>query len=543
MWTCGAHAVKVATSFWQRRPVFADEVFVTINLRIVRRVFSLDMLGDKTRCITCRIAAVLAALCAMAAPVAQAFTITFEDLAVGTVLSNQYAATLGVTFTPNAFTGPGSSSSGSAWATNTNLTVVSSTGADIGGLGPPALVSGNIVRSFNAWLSENGDPSVRVSFASPVQNCGITFAGITTPADTRMFVFNGSSLLGTVAASVAGQQTLAFAAGSITSIVLAPGSFNDWVGFDNLSCTPVPGPTKLAITAQPSPSVVALAPFNVTVQSQNAASTATNVAANTLVTLAIQTGSGALSGTPTCTIAPGSNSCTVIGISSNTAQTGLVLRATSSPALSFADSAAFNVTAQSQTINFPPIAAFSWYQGSATLTAAATSMLPVSYSVLSGACSLAGNVLTATYPGTCSVAANQSGNASFASAIQQTQSVAISVGPALLDIDANGGVNRYDAATDGMMVLRYLLGYRGAAISTSVTGAGATRTPAQIETHLAGLVPLLDVDGDGVARATTDGVLIVRYLLGLRLGPLLQGVAPGPNSAARVEAAIDRLKP
>jgi hypothetical protein len=521
---------------------------VKIIFRIVSRVFSLDIFADNTRRRVRSFAAVLAALCAITAPVAQAFTITFEDLAVGAVLSNQYAATLGVTFTPNTFTGPGSSSSGKPWATNTNLTVVSSAGADIGGLGTPILASGNIVRSFNAWLNEDGDASVRVSFAYPVQDCAVTFAGINnTPADTRMVIYNGAVVIGTSVATATAvttsQQTLSFAAASITSIVLTPGSFDDWVGFDNLTCTPAAGPSKLVITAQPNPSVVALAPFNVTVQSQTAAGTPISVAASTLVTLAIQTGSGALSGTPTCTIAALSNSCTVTGIASNTAQTGLLLRATSNPALTSADTVAFDVIAKSQTITFPPITAFSWYQASATLAATATSMLPVSYSVLSGACSVAGNVLSATYPGTCTVAANQPGNASFAAAAQQTQTVTVNVGPALLDIDASSGVNRYDAATDGMMVLRYLLGYRGAAISAGVIGAGATRTPAQIEAHMADLLPLLDVDGDGVAHATTDGVLIVRYLFGLRLGPLLQGVAPGPNAAAQVEAAIGRLKP
>ena len=58
-------------------------------------------------------------------------TITFDTgdpiggLSVGSVLANQYAA-FGVTFSPNAFTGAGGPTG--SWATNTNMTVVSSTG-------------------------------------------------------------------------------------------------------------------------------------------------------------------------------------------------------------------------------------------------------------------------------------------------------------------------------------------------------------------------------------------------------------------------------
>ena len=47
-----------------------------------------------------------------------------------------------------------------------------------------------------------------------------------------------------------------------------------------------------------------------------------------------------------------------------------------------------------------------------------------------------------------------------------------------LDIDGNG---QYDALTDGLLVLRYLLGITGSTLTDRVVGAGAQRTtPAQI---------------------------------------------------------------
>ena len=193
-----------------------------------------------------------------------------------------------------------------------------------------------------------------------------------------------------------------------------------------------------------------------------------------------------------------------------------------------------------QTITFPAITAFSWYQGSASLAATASSGLTVTYAVSSGPCSLTGNVLTASSPGSCVVDANQSGNSSFAAAAQQSQTATVNVGPALLDIDASGAPTKYDAATDGVMVMRFLLGYQGNAI-TNIANPG--RTQAQILTHLVSILPLLDVDGDGNASASSDGLLILRYMLNLRGSALLAGASIGPATAAQVETAIGRLMP
>jgi hypothetical protein len=71
-------------------------------------------------------------------------------LAVGETLGNQYAA-YGVMFAPSPFTGPGAPTGN--WATRTDMTITSASGNDIGGLGSPSLVSGNILHSYNDWAS------------------------------------------------------------------------------------------------------------------------------------------------------------------------------------------------------------------------------------------------------------------------------------------------------------------------------------------------------------------------------------------------------
>lgn len=190
--------------------------------------------------------AIAAAGLLLAAGQASAETITFETLAVGTVLSNQFP---GVTFTPNVFTGPGTSTSGADWASNTDMTIVSSAGSDVGGLGTPSLVSGNILRSFSGWLNEDGDASFRVSFATAVTSFSATFAGVSTASDVTMWAFNGATQIGTISGISPGQFVLTLNGTSITSVVIRPGSFDDWVGVDNITFTPsvVPEPGTYAM--------------------------------------------------------------------------------------------------------------------------------------------------------------------------------------------------------------------------------------------------------------------------------------------------------
>ncbi len=191
-----------------------------------------------------------AALVSLAGAAAQAATtITFDDLTEGTVVSNQYAA-LGVVFSPNAFSGAGNSSSGEDWATNTALDIASISGGNVGGLGGPSLVSGNVLRGFDGWLGEDGDASFRIDFSAGASSFSLDMAGISTAADSRVFVYSGATLLTTLAAGNGGQFQFSFAAANITHLAVAPGSFNDWVGVDNLTFTAaVPEPETYALMA------------------------------------------------------------------------------------------------------------------------------------------------------------------------------------------------------------------------------------------------------------------------------------------------------
>ena len=99
-----------------------------------------------------------------------------------------------------------------------------------------------------------------------------------------------------------------------------------------------------------------------------------------------------------------------------------------------------------------------------------------------------------------------------------------------VDVDNDGN---FDAATDGVLLVRYLFGLRGAALIDSARGANAERDATAIAGYLAALGTALDIDGDGFVTPHTDGLLVLRYLLGLRGAALTaRAVATGISSIA-----------
>lgn len=103
--------------------------------------------------------------------------------------------------------------------------------------------------------------------------------------------------------------------------------------------------------------------------------------------------------------------------------------------------------------------------------------------------------------------------------------------PALnFDIDGNGNAR---ALTDGLLAMRYLLTLTGSALTNSAIADAPvpTRTlPADVLTYLNNLRPMLDIDGDGQVDAMTDGVILLRYLIGIRGNALmLNAVSAAPR--------------
>jgi hypothetical protein len=111
-------------------------------------------------------------------------------------------------------------------------------------------------------------------------------------------------------------------------------------------------------------------------------------------------------------------------------------------------------------------------------------------------------------------------------------------------VDGNGLA---DALTDGLLIIRRLFGFERAALTDGAVSSGCTRCDATaIATHIDQIQEGLDVDGNGQADALTDGLLIIRYLFGFQGTGLTEG-AVGPDctrcTAEEIEEYCATLQP
>jgi len=181
-----------------------------------------------------------------------------------------------------------------------------------------------------------------------------------------------------------------------------------------------------------------------------------------------------------------------------------------------------------QTLTFNPAPVIN-LKGSGTVVAVSAtpnSGNPVTYgSSTPSVCTVntASGLVTPLLTGNCAIAANQVGNSNFHPATAATQTIVIGPAPCRLDVDGDG---THNAQIDGLLLLRYLLGISGPPL---VGGLNAFPALAQRTTDSAITSYLntldLDVDGSGEpALATTDGVIVLRAMLGFRGAAVTAGL-------------------
>lgn len=147
----------------------------------------------------------------------------------------------------------------------------------------------------------------------------------------------------------------------------------------------------------------------------------------------------------------------------------------------------------------------------------------------SGSCLLVPTTVGANQP----LTGNYGGDGSHGVASGATQVTVKST----LDVDDNG---ISEASTDGVLIMRYLFGLTGAALTNGAIGSAAKRSaPADIAKYLGEVRPLLDIDGDAQVDALTDGLLIIRFLFGIRDTALIQG-AVGSTAQRNLAGDIER---
>ena len=115
---------------------------------------------------------------------------------------------------------------------------------------------------------------------------------------------------------------------------------------------------------------------------------------------------------------------------------------------------------------------------------------------------------------------------------------------ATLDINQDG---RVDALSDGLLITRYILGATGDdLIEYTYDPNGPTPDAEQIRNYLDAVSDtMLDVDGNGLIEAFNDGVVISRYMLGYRGNGLSNFVPLGSTrtTAEEIEAHLASFMP
>lgn len=88
--------------------------------------------------------------------------------------------------------------------------------------------------------------------------------------------------------------------------------------------------------------------------------------------------------------------------------------------------------------------------------------------------------------------------------------------------DFDGDENA-DALTDGLMMIRYLFGLRAELVTFSAMSDNSTLSPEEVIAEIEAALDIMDIDADGEFNALTDGLLLLRYLFGLRDDSLTNG--------------------
>ena len=106
------------------------------------------------------------------------------------------------------------------------------------------------------------------------------------------------------------------------------------------------------------------------------------------------------------------------------------------------------------------------------------------------------------------------------------------------DFDHSGEIG---ALTDGLLIVGYLFGFSGSVLVENALSNEARMSADEIERFLLQVRPMLDIDGDASPGALTDGLLILRFLFGFRGQTLFENaVSEGATrSSTDMEALLE----
>jgi hypothetical protein len=111
------------------------------------------------------------------------------------------------------------------------------------------------------------------------------------------------------------------------------------------------------------------------------------------------------------------------------------------------------------------------------------------------------------------------------------------------DADAD---TKAEALSDGLLLIRYLFGFTGQSlVSGAVTSVGQRTSGPDIKAYFEGEADQLDIDNNGEAHALSDGLLLIRYLFGFRDDALVTGAVAEDalRTTQEIELYLESLMP
>jgi len=154
---------------------------------------------------------------------------------------------------------------------------------------------------------------------------------------------------------------------------------------------------------------------------------------------------------------------------------------------------------QNQTITFDALANKTYGDATFSVSATASSSLPVNFSILSGPATISGNDITITGAGSVTVRASQAGNASYNAAAAVDQSFTIA--PAIVTGSITAGSKVYDGNVTATIATRSLTGVIGLD-DVTLTGGSANFDDKNVGVGKTVLATGLSLAGDQAANYT-----------------------------------------
>lgn len=139
---------------------------------------------------------------------------------------------------------------------------------------------------------------------------------------------------------------------------------------------------------------------------------------------------------------------------------------------------------------------------------------------------------------TVTVTASAAGTTSGSDTLDVTDDDSATAG--LLDVDGDGLTA---TLTDGILIVRYLAGFTGSPLVTGAVNSTGDRTDAAavigwLDPHR---TTFLDVNGDGTLSTLSDGILVLRYLAGFRGESLIAGAVTSTSTRTTSASVVEFL--